>query len=132
MKSSQGVIKEFSVDDKGTVMVGALGLPPITGSNPSARACLTALKISKGIHVSYPPHSINLKVAFVGQKICCRLPNSQGSQKSTLFFWMDNDCGGMGRSRLLRGVRARCPPPHHFLARVTSEVDTVHVTHEEA
>lgn len=51
MKSNQGVIKEFSVDDKGTVMVGALGLPPITGSNPSARACMTAMKIMKGIEV---------------------------------------------------------------------------------
>lgn len=51
MKANQGVIKEFSVDDKGTVMVGALGLPPITGSNPSARACVTALKIMKGIQV---------------------------------------------------------------------------------
>lgn len=51
MKFSQGVIKEFSVDDKGTVMVGALGLPPITGSNPSARACMTAIKIMKGIEV---------------------------------------------------------------------------------
>lgn len=51
MKSNQGVIKEFSVDDKGTVMVGALGLPPITGSNPSARACITAMKIMKGIEV---------------------------------------------------------------------------------
>lgn len=51
MKSNQGVIKEFSVDDKGTVMVGALGLPPITGSNPSARACVTAMKILKGIEV---------------------------------------------------------------------------------
>ena len=51
MKSNQGVIKEFSVDDKGTVMVGALGLPPITGSNPSARACLSALKIMEGIKV---------------------------------------------------------------------------------
>ncbi|CAM9134053.1 unnamed protein product [Ectocarpus sp. 12 AP-2014] len=49
MKSNQGVIKEFSVDDKGTVMVGAMGLPPITGSNPSARACVTAIKIMKGI-----------------------------------------------------------------------------------
>ena len=54
MKSNQGVIKEFSVDDKGTVMVGALGLPPITGSNPSARACLTALKIMEGIKVWFP------------------------------------------------------------------------------
>lgn len=53
MKSNQGVIKEFSVDDKGTVMVGALGLPPITGSNPSARACVTALKIMKGIEVRW-------------------------------------------------------------------------------
>lgn len=51
MKSNQGVIKEFSVDDKGTVMVGAMGLPPITGSNPSARACMTAMKILKGIEV---------------------------------------------------------------------------------
>lgn len=51
MKAHQGVIKEFSVDDKGTVMVGALGLPPITGSNPSARACLTALKIVQGMQV---------------------------------------------------------------------------------
>lgn len=51
MKANQGVIKEFSVDDKGTVMVGALGLPPITGSNPSARACMTALKILEGIQV---------------------------------------------------------------------------------
>lgn len=53
MKSNQGVIKEFSVDDKGTVMVGALGLPPITGSNPSARACITAMKIMKGIEVRF-------------------------------------------------------------------------------
>ena len=53
MKSNQGVIKEFSVDDKGTVMVGALGLPPITGSNPSARACMTAVKIMKGIEVRH-------------------------------------------------------------------------------
>lgn len=52
MKAYQGVVKEFSVDDKGTVMVGALGLPPITGSNPSARACVTALRIMNGIQVS--------------------------------------------------------------------------------
>lgn len=51
MKSNQGVIKEFSVDDKGTVMVGAVGLPPVTGSNPSARACVIALKIVNGIQV---------------------------------------------------------------------------------
>lgn len=42
------------MDDKGTVMVGALGLPPITGSNPSARACVTAMKILRGIEVRSP------------------------------------------------------------------------------
>lgn len=75
MKSQQGVIKEFSVDDKGTVMVGALGLPPITGANPSARACMAALKIMKGIQVCcVPPTSPRPNFLLLGRSIINNLP----------------------------------------------------------
>lgn len=44
-----GVVKEFSVDDKGTVMVVGFGLPPEVGETPAGRACLCALDIMRRI-----------------------------------------------------------------------------------
>ncbi|CAM9281080.1 unnamed protein product, partial [Chrysoparadoxa australica] len=49
MFTFKGVIKEFSVDDKGTVMVGAFGLPPMTGALPAARACKAAIQVTSGL-----------------------------------------------------------------------------------
>ncbi|CAN0167589.1 unnamed protein product, partial [Discosporangium mesarthrocarpum] len=67
MISHQGVIKEFSVDDKGTVMVGALGLPPISGSNPAGRACTVALKIMEGLEARCCSNSSALGVVcYIG------------------------------------------------------------------
>lgn len=40
------MIKEFSVDEKGAVLVAGFGLPPRIGENPAVRACLAALDIS--------------------------------------------------------------------------------------
>ncbi|KAG5177680.1 hypothetical protein JKP88DRAFT_331957 [Tribonema minus] len=49
MRAYHGVIKEFSQDDKGIVMVGAMGLPPVAGANPAVRACSAALRMVAGL-----------------------------------------------------------------------------------
>jgi class 3 adenylate cyclase len=40
-----GVIKEFTVDDKGLVLMAAMGVPPATGDNQPEKACLAALEV---------------------------------------------------------------------------------------
>ncbi|CAM9539682.1 unnamed protein product [Chrysoparadoxa australica] len=40
-----GVIKEFTVDDKGLVLMVAMGVPPSTGDNQPEKACLAALEM---------------------------------------------------------------------------------------
>ena len=39
----RGIVKEFSVDDKGLVLVSGFGIPPHVGVTPPTRACLCAL-----------------------------------------------------------------------------------------
>ena len=41
----RGVIKEFSVDDKGLVLVVGFGIPPHVGITPPTRACLCSLAL---------------------------------------------------------------------------------------
>ncbi|GMI06814.1 hypothetical protein TrVE_jg14385 [Triparma verrucosa] len=43
----RGIIKEFSVDDKGLVLVSGFGIPPHVGVTPPTRACLCALSIKR-------------------------------------------------------------------------------------
>lgn len=42
---NSGIIKEFSMDDKGLVIVAGFGLQPNVVPNPAASACLAALQI---------------------------------------------------------------------------------------
>lgn len=97
MKSSQGVIKEFSVDDKGTVMVGALGLPPITGSNPSARACMTAIKIMKGIEVRSCTQASSLRSFCEDRPRRTENPNMRAIDGSCSIF---NMCPGVAKQQI--------------------------------
>ncbi len=45
-----GSIKEFTVDDKGLVLMCAMGVPPAMGDNQPEKACLAALKIVDALH----------------------------------------------------------------------------------
>ena len=46
----RGVVKEFSVDDKGLVLVAGFGIPPHIGVSPPTRACQAALGTKKELN----------------------------------------------------------------------------------
>ena len=43
----RGIVKEFSVDDKGLVLVSGFGIPPHVGLTPPTRACLCSIALMK-------------------------------------------------------------------------------------
>ena len=47
MLAYRGIIKEFSVDDKGLVLVVGFGIPPHVGITPPTRACLCSLALTE-------------------------------------------------------------------------------------
>mmetsp|Transcript_7959 Transcript_7959/g.16012 ORF Transcript_7959/g.16012 Transcript_7959/m.16012 type:complete len:1543 (-) Transcript_7959:52-4680(-) len=47
----RGIVKEFSVDDKGLVLVSGFGIPPHVGLTPPTRACLCSIALLKELHM---------------------------------------------------------------------------------
>ena len=68
ISENQGIIKEFSVDDKGLVLVVGFGLQPYVLSNPAVNACLSALQIK---HSRTICESSNLFIGIATGNVFC-------------------------------------------------------------
>ncbi|GMH52011.1 hypothetical protein TL16_g01138 [Triparma laevis f. inornata] len=74
----RGIIKEFSVDDKGLVLVSGFGIPPHVGVTPPTRACLCALSIKREL--------LDMKIkSHIGITTGSVFSGSVGSQKRREF-----------------------------------------------
>jgi hypothetical protein len=64
----EGTVRQFIIDDKGSVMIAGFGLPPLSHENDAMRAVETAIEISQRLEAQGVPCSIGVTTgeAFCG------------------------------------------------------------------